>query len=521
MKKILIALLLIISMMLSGCEFLSDLHLGNGSSDLIDGANQNGDTVAEEGHTDEDNNGLCDSCKKKVTVDIALYNMNDFHGKMSESGNQPGADELSTYLKNASNNQNTILLSSGDMWQGGSESNLTKGLIVTDWMNELDFAAMTLGNHEFDWGEEYIIENNELAEFPLLAINVFDKDTNQRVEYCAPSVTVEVSGIQVGIIGAIGDCYSSISKDKVEGVYFKVGSELTKLVKAEATKLRNEGVDLIVYSLHDGASVSQSSGMIQNSYTSSYYDMSLSSEGYVDIVFEGHTHKSYAVYDNYGVYHLQGGGDNAGITHASVSVNFANSKVKVRSARVISNTVYEIEEDDPLFLELFEKYKEFIAKGAESIGYNSEIRRSSELCRLVAKLYADHGETIWGDEYDIVLGGGYLSTRSPYNLDAGDVTYSELLALLPFDNAIVLCSVSGASLKQRFIETDNSNYYISYSEYGESIKDSIDPRGTYYIIVDAYTSQYGPNNLTVIEEFDPTFFARDLLAEYIRLGGLE
>ncbi len=508
MKKILIVLLILISMMLSGCEFLSDLVSGN-------------DVVTEQGHTDEDNNGLCDGCKQKVTVDISLYNLNDFHGKMSESEKQPGADELSTYLKNASNAPNTILLSSGDMWQGGSESNLTRGLIVTDWMNELDFAGMTLGNHEFDWGEEYIMENEKLAEFPFLAINVFDRDTDQRVEYCAPSVTVEVSGIQVGIIGAIGDCYSSISKDKTEGVYFKVGSELTKLVKEEATKLRGEGVDLIIYSLHDGASQSQTTNTIPSTRLSSYYDASLSSGGYVDIVFEGHTHKSYAMYDTYGVYHLQGGGDNAGITHASVSVNFANSKVKVRSAKVIRNNVYELEEDDPFFEELFEKYKELISKGEEPLGYNSGSILSSNICRLVAYLYAQHGESVWGDEYDIVLGGGYLSTRSPYNLAAGEVTYSDLVALLPFDNEIVLGSISGASLKQRFIEADNGNYYSSFTEYGESIKDSIDPTETYYIIVDSYTSQYGPNNITVVEVFDPTFFARDLVAEYIRLGGLE
>ena len=40
-------------------------------------------------------------------------------------------------------------------------ANLTAGLIMTDWMNELDFTAMTLGNHEYDWGEEYIESNDK------------------------------------------------------------------------------------------------------------------------------------------------------------------------------------------------------------------------------------------------------------------------------------------------------------------------------------------------------------------------
>ena len=83
--------------------------------------------------------------------------MNDLHGKFADTDTQPGVDELSTYLRAATfSNENTILLSSGDMWQGSSESNLTKGLIMTEWMNSLGFVSMTLGNHEFDWGEDAI-----------------------------------------------------------------------------------------------------------------------------------------------------------------------------------------------------------------------------------------------------------------------------------------------------------------------------------------------------------------------------
>ena len=182
-----------------------------------------------------------------------------------------------------------MLLSSGDMWQGSAESNLTKGNIVTDWMNEMDFAAMTLGNHEYDWGEEAVIANSELAKFPFLAINVYDRDTNERVDYCEASVMVEYSGVQIGIIGAIGDCYSSISADKVQDIYFKTGSELTALVKAESEKLRSEGADIVVYSIHDGygKSIDAEGIMVKDEQISSYYDISLS-DGYVDLVFEGH-----------------------------------------------------------------------------------------------------------------------------------------------------------------------------------------------------------------------------------------
>ena len=480
-----------------------------------------GGVTVTDGHVDLDNSGYCDDCGEYVIVYLDFYVINDLHGKLTDTDDNAGVDELTTYIKTMmSLDDNAVLLSSGDMWQGSSESNLTYGLMMTDWMNYMDFDAMTLGNHEYDWGEEYIIENAEVAEFPLLAINIYDRDTNRRVDYCEPSVVIERGGIEIGIIGAIGDCYSSISSDKCEDVYFKTGSELTSLVKAESERLKASGVDYIVYTIHDGYDSSSSGSTITDNNLAGYYDVSLSSGGYVDLVFEGHTHQTYALKDNYGVYHVQGGGDNKGFSHVSADVNLANGNDKTKSASVTPNSVYKNLEDDPYILELFEKYADVLEKAAEVLGYNPSFISGNNLKQLVADLYCALGEKVWGDDYNIVLGGGYTSIRSPYNLYAGDVTYADLMMLFPFDNEIMLCSIKGSDLKKKFTQTTNSNYYICYGEYGNSIKNNINDSATYYVIVDSYTAQYKPNRLTIIDTYDPTVFARDLLAEYIKNGGL-
>ena len=121
----------------------------------------------------------------------------------------------------------------------------------------------------------------------------------------------------------------------------------------------------------------------------------------------------------------------------------------------------------------------------------------------------------WGDEYDIVLAGGFVKTRSPYNVYKGNVTYSDLCSILPFDNCIVLCSIQGKDLKAKFINTDNEDYYISYGDYDLStIKDN----QTYYIVVDQYTSSYGWNNITELEVSGDGIYARDLVADFISKG---
>lgn len=469
-------------------------------------------------HVDGDGNGACDKCQETLSVTFDFYAVNDLHGKFEDTDTQPGVDEMTTYLKNAvAKNPNTILLSSGDMWQGSAESNLTNGNIVTEWMNELDFASMTIGNHEYDWGSDAIKQNAALAEFPLLALNIYDRETNERVEYCDASVMVEKSGVKIGIIGAVGDCYSSIAADKCADVYFKTGSQLTALVKAESQSLRAQGADYIVYSIHDGLGQNKSGVYEASNSEISYYDVSLS-EGYVDLVFEGHSHCSYVLKDSKGVYHLQGGGDNRGISHARVDINVANDKAVEKTVEYVPQSTYVTLEDDPIVDTLMTKYDEVIAKANKVLGTNERYRGYDELLETMAQLYYEKGVELWGDKYDIVLGGGYLNVRSPYELQVGTVTYGTLQMLFPFDNNLVLCSVLGAKLESRFF-SDVKNYYVGYGEYGEEVKYNIDRSETYYVVVDSYSSAYPANGLTEIARYDEAVYGRDLMAAYIEAGG--
>lgn len=474
-------------------------------------------------HKDNNSDTICDICFESVLVYIDFYSINDLHGKLADADSHPGVDELTTYLKNARKTDDyAFFLSAGDLWQGSAESNLTKGLILTDWMNELDFTASAIGNHEFDWGDEYIKVNSEAAEFPFLAINIYDRVTGELADYCQPSVTVEAGGVQIGIIGAIGDCYSSIATEKSQNVYFKVGSQLTTLVKNEADRLRKSGVDFIVYLIHDGYESSNYgfTKKVTKTNLASYYDTSLS-DGYIDLVFEGHTHQGYLLQDEYGVYHLQNRGDNkGGISHAEIWINSVTNEYSVDLAEHVSHSAYTHLEDDPVVNDLLEKYDDIISPSKQVLGYNATYRNSDYLRQLAANLYYEAGEEMWGDKYNIVLGGGFLSVRSPYNLYAGDVTYADLQALFPFDNQLTLCSVKGRDLKNKFLETSNDDYFICCGDYGNSVKNNINSNETYYIIVDTYTAYYSPNKLTVVAEYTPDVYARDLLAEYIKNGGL-
>ena len=450
------------------------------------------------------------SSRPDVLADIEIFAFNDVHGNVKDSTNGIGISKTSTLLKTYPQNVNNALyISQGDMWQGSAESNNTKGKLVTEWMNQVGFTSMTVGNHEFDWSTSYIQSNSQLANFPFLGINIFDRNTDQRVSYLDASVVVEKNGARIGIIGAIGDCYSSISSSMVQDVYFKVGSELTNLVKQEATRLRNEeDCDMIIYSIHDGNE--------NYDYLSWDYDESLSN-GYVDLVLEGHTHKNYILQDSYGVYHIQNYANNKSINYINLTVNTGRNTVVINNTETIYTNYYSYLDDDTNAESLFTKYASEIGDVNSVIGYNSSERSSYEICELVADLYLQYGLSKWGSSYNIYLAGGYLSTRSPYDLAAGEVTFRDVSTLLPFENKLVLGSISGYDLKYKFVSTSNSNYHISLSDYGEA-NSYINYSSTYYIVCDTYTSDYASNNITVIDTYANDFYASHMVAAYIAAG---
>lgn len=282
---------------------------------------------AEHRHTDNNKDELCDECGISVIVRLDFYAINDLHGVFMDTSDNPGVDEMTTFFKNAYADDTAyeILLSSGDMWQGSVESSTNKGELMTKWMNEVGFVSMTLGNHEYDWGSAYIEKNAALAEFPFLGINV--TDNNVTSSYCQPSVVVERGGVRIGIIGAVDNFLSSISGEFSDGLNFST-SRLTTLVKAESQRLREqEDCDLIVYSIHGGYD-QNTNGVKDYTGTLDYYDISLS-DGYVDLVFEGHSHHDYILRDSYGVYHLQAGGYNSAISYAGVTYNLVTDTFEV------------------------------------------------------------------------------------------------------------------------------------------------------------------------------------------------
>ena len=209
------------------------------------------------------------------TCTFTLYTFNDFHGAVNEYPSQKhtGLAKFATYLKNASKEDNVVIVDSGDTFQGSIESNYNNGKLITDVFNYAHVDVHTLGNHDFDWGEDKIESNKARVaddgwKMTNLASNIYDYDFSSHTEgvfqqdRLGESYYIKTleNGVKIGVVGVIGaDQITSICSPLVEDICFK--NEIDN-VKTMSNKLKTElGCDFVIASVHGSAADTKGLGL--------------------------------------------------------------------------------------------------------------------------------------------------------------------------------------------------------------------------------------------------------------------
>ncbi len=422
---------------------------------------------------------------------LDFYTINDTHGAADyiASKYQAGISRLSSYILNQEKAKpdNTVLVSSGDMWQGGALSNETHGELMVNWMNTAGFESMAIGNHEFDWTADYIARNSNLANFPFLGINILDGN-NVRPSWAAPSMIVQRGRYRVGVIGAIGKLENSIAASSLGSYHFD--GNIPSLVSAEARRLRSEeGCDVVVLSLHDSS-----------------FDTSACQN--IDAVFEGHSHQDYENVDVYGIPHVQCSAN--GSEFQKVHFEEVDGKLKFASCSQEKFSVVSNVSEDPMAKGIYDYYYAQHPGIDEVVGHSDTLISETELASISSKALCEYYKNVnWNSNMaaGIINWGGVRQT-----IPAGDITYAEVYAALPFDNDNVMCSLTGDNFKKLLS-------YSSLSIYSTTTSADIVSSNTYYAMIISYVSDYvyyAPL-LTEIKR-DATKRLRDIVADYFRAG---
>ena len=240
-----------------------------------------------------------------ATVDLRIMETTDLHSNMmdfdyyKDSATEKFGLVRTASLINAARNEvkNSVLVDNGDLIQGSplgdymAAKGLKKGDIhpVYKALNTLDYAVGNLGNHEFNYGLDYLHRALEGAKFPYVNANIIDVKTKKPLftPYIIKETTVtdtdgKTQTVKIGYIGFVPPQIMVWDKANLSG---KVTvDDITETAKKYVPEMREKGADLVVLVAHSGLSSEPYQAMAENSV---YY---LSEVPGVDTILFGHAH---------------------------------------------------------------------------------------------------------------------------------------------------------------------------------------------------------------------------------------
>lgn len=420
---------------------------------------------------------------------VNLVAANDIHGRLVTGDGEYGLDVLSSKFNDLERKYGDFIkIANGDIFQGKFESNVMYGKPMVDCMNEMNFDAMVIGNHEFDWGIDKIAayndgnEKNGEADFPFLSCNIVYKDSNKLLDWVEPYTILENNGNKVGLIGAIGSkLTSTINGNMVKDYNFL---DVPSQVGMYAEEIRSKhNVDYIVLALHDhDENVLAKLGNLKGNKK-------------LNAIFTAHTHKREETVVGGNIPVLQGGGNNK-------YVSVIRLKGESYSKTIESIGGYS---SDPEIKSIIDSYVEgeIEQKGNEVLGYNNGYKSSAVMAELLA--------TVMKEKFNADVG---ITNTARTSLDSGDILMKEMYEVFPFDNMIIKATISGKMLKS-FVNYAYSMYYDDdFSLY--NIEDS----KTYTIAIidyvydnERFTSFFDSNPEIRVEQ---NIYMRDLMIDYIK-----
>ena len=403
--------------------------------------------------------------------DIVILHTNDVHCGVQDS---IGYDGLMLYKKQLLKKYKYVFtVDSGDHIQGGILGTLTQGEFIIDIMNEVGYDVAILGNHEFDYGVEQMHVCADRLNCSYISSNfVFRKNKTDNKTSIFPGYKIlEAGNKKVAFIGVTTP--QALTKSSLMGIKDEKGDllydfltdrdgqELSERVQSIINDVISQNADYVIILAHlgkDGDALEQyrSIGLLKNL------------EG-VDAVLDGHSHQVYSTMapdknDKNATILAQTGTklNNLGVLTINVNNDTMNHQL-LSSIPIIDktydNSTYLNVTRNKMWTYVDKEMYDFINSILNQtqdllddlVGYapfplylNSDPNdknspqisryKESTLCNLVADAIREAGDA------DICLiNAGSVRV----NLDEGNITYKEILNLMPFSNDINVINIRG------------------------------------------------------------------------------
>ena len=493
---------------------------------------------------------------------VTVASTNDFHGALigrvhswSHGDVVGSSDWVAGYINIVRNKQGAnevLLLDAGDIMQGTLISNYFYGVSTIDIYNEMGYDAVAIGNHEFDWGQDVLVDRVEQAAFPFLSANIFYNELGpapgERPDWATPYTIKVINDVTVGIIGIANPETPSITNPvNVANLEF---TDPAEAVMDLVDDVEANGATLIIVLAHMG-------GFWPLDPEDEVYNLAMGLDPeHINLIVSGHTHSNLHDWVN-DIPIMQAYSGGTAIGRIDLIVEKESGEVvdtKEFSVTSTYNTWYGgpaeydgvVVVSDPDVTAIMDYYEALIEDikneviGCAASDITRDYRYESEMGDWVTDImraYDVDGDPATVDIHFALTNSGGLRA----DIDAGDITFGEVFEALPFDNTLVVVELDDSEVRQVLeegitgahgvVQVSGLKFKFDYDApvgsriVGDVIDLStglpLDPTTTYYVAVNDFMANGGDDydTLPLNPQLNTYVLVRDIVVDWVKAAG--
>ena len=459
---------------------------------------------------------------------IAIMSTNDIHGAYypqyingSTSYSYGGVEYLGKYISIMREEwgDKFMWLDGGDIFQGGLESALSKGDIMTDFMNKMQCNASTIGNHEWDYGQDFLIRQMTRSQFPYIVDNILNTTSNKTLFLPNQVITkiFDFGKIKIGVIGITTVTTPQTTFGDLHGIKFL---DYSDIIIREAKELRKKTNSVILLShagmkcLKDGDSKLKLQIWTKNSKQKEcnpedeiYILLNALPEHTVDAVVAAHKHDvTHHWINGTPVFSSLNNAVYSQIMYLPFdkkSGELIRDEIKMESPLPVCEKIFEktrrctpmnpkdvkklgklskfsfhgtVIEKEPLLKNISEtywpKYNNFVSSIITKSNDVLQMNKNSE--NSLGNLYCDIMRRATGADVSILNSGAFRNTWNP-----GQISLANIFGMSPFETRIVTVEMTGKELLKMLEQTQGGKYGF-YPTSGLKLLVSLEPKKKLY-----------------------------------------
>jgi len=476
-----------------------------------------------------------------VTNHLTILHVNDTHGhawEYSVYGNPDigGFAAVSTIVDQVRNEVEScggevLVLHAGDYNTGVPESDQLDAAPDIVAMNMIGFDAVVLGNHEFDKSRDVLLKQMDLIDFPVISANILNEKDEHAVE---PYTLFDFEDYTVAVYGLTTEETRKLEPIYLDNWHFEDAIETSEKLLPEL----EEKADVIVSLAHLGYKSESNNVKTDSDELAAAFDN-------IDVIVDGHTHNYFEeapyINDTLIVQAVDwnkyvGRIDLTIVDGEVVDYEWQLIPVNLKESGDAESYVGEPVEQDPKVLAAMDYFAKLGDEKLNEVLGKTEIYLNGERADVrskatnLANLITD--AMIWKTDADLALqnGGGIRAS-----IEAGDISYRDILTVLPFGNTVYVLNLSGAEimnlLEYAVSVSPGEGAYPQFAgvrffyENGE-IKDvtidgePLESDKTYRLVTNNYLASGGDGYDILAEKgdagYDTGFVLADVVKDYIK-----